>query len=110
MRLKDNFPFSPYTVEAELALGDAYYLDERYPEAAESYKDFESMHPRHEAIPYVLYQVGMSDLKSFISVDRPTTAVQESLFWPAQGNISRIRICGKGGGRDTEWAQDHCRA
>ena len=79
MRLKDNFPFSPYTVEAELALGDAYYLDERYPEAAESYKDFESMHPRHEAIPYVLYQVGMSDLKSFISVDRPTTAVQESL-------------------------------
>ncbi len=78
-RIKDNFPFSPYAVEAELALGDAYFLNERYTEAAEAYKEFESLHPRHEAIPYVLYQVGMADLNSFISVDRPTTMVQEAL-------------------------------
>ena len=78
-KLKDNFPFSPYTVEAELSLGDALFLDEKYVDAAEAYKDFESLHPRHEAIPYVLYQVGMSDLKSFISVDRPTTSTQEAL-------------------------------
>ena len=78
-KLKDNYPFSPYTVEAELALGDAYYLDEKYTESADAYKEFESLHPRHEAIPYVLYQVGMSDLKMFVSVDRPTTSVQESL-------------------------------
>ena len=26
-KLKDNFPFSPYTVEAELSLGDAFFLD-----------------------------------------------------------------------------------
>ena len=55
-KLKDNFPFSPYTVEAELSLGDAFFLDGKYPEAAEAYKEFESLHPRHEAIPYVLYQ------------------------------------------------------
>lgn len=78
-RLKDDYPFSPYAVEAELALGDAYYLDEQYPEAAEMYKDFESLHPRHPSIPYVLYQVGMADLHSFVSIDRPTTSVQESL-------------------------------
>ena len=78
-KLKDNFPFSPYTVEAELSLGDAFFLDGKYPEAAEAYKEFESLHPRHEAIPYVLYQVGMSNLKSFISVDRPTTSTQEAL-------------------------------
>lgn len=78
-RLKDNFPFSPYTVEAELSLGDALFLNEKYPEAAEAYKDFESLHPRHESIPYVLYQVGMSNVKSFVSVDRPTTAIQEAL-------------------------------
>lgn len=86
LKLKDNYPFSPYTVEAELALGDALFLNEKYPEAAEAYKDFESLHPRHEAIPYVLYQVGMADLKSFISVDRPTTAVQESIEY-----FSRLR-------------------
>ena len=78
-KLKDNFPFSPYTVEAELSLGDSFFLDGKYPEAAEAYKEFESLHPRHEAIPYVLYQVGMSNLKSFISVDRPTTSTQEAL-------------------------------
>lgn len=78
-KLKDNFPFSPYTIEAELSLGDAYFLDERYPEAAENYKEFESLHPRHEAMPYVLYQVGISNIKSFISIDRPTTAIQEAL-------------------------------
>ena len=78
-RIKDSFPFSPYTLEAELALGDAYYLDEDYPLAADAYKEFEMLHPGHEAIPYVLYQIGMSDMKSFISIDRPTTMIQEAI-------------------------------
>jgi outer membrane protein assembly factor BamD len=78
-RIKDNFPFSPYTLDAELSLGDAYYLDEDYPMAAEAYKEFETLHPGHEAIPYVLYQIGMSDLKSFRSIDRPTTMLQEAI-------------------------------
>ncbi|ABM28343.1 outer membrane protein assembly factor BamD [Nitratidesulfovibrio vulgaris] len=77
-RLKDNYPFSPYTIEAELSLADAYFLDEEYPAAAEAYKEFETLHPRHQAIPYVLYQVGMARLKSFISVDRPVNNVQEA--------------------------------
>ena len=58
-KLRDTYPFSPYTVDAELSLADAYYLDEDYEQAAETYKDFESLHPRHEAIQYVLYQTGM---------------------------------------------------
>ena len=78
-RIKDNFPFSPYTLEAELSLGDAYYMDEDFPMAADAYKEFEMLHPGHEAIPYVLYQIGMSDLKSFRSIDRPTTMIQEAL-------------------------------
>ncbi len=78
-KLKDNFPFSPYTVDAELAFADALYLDEEYLEASDAYKDFESLHPRHESIPYVLYQIGMSEMKSFVSIDRPTTMVQEAI-------------------------------
>ncbi len=77
-KLRDAYPFSPYTLEAELALADAYYLDEEYVLAAEAYKDFESMHPRNEAIPYVLYQTGMSLLGQFRSIDRATTEVQEA--------------------------------
>jgi len=78
-KIKDNYPFSPYAIEAELAVGDAYYLLEKYPEAAESYREFETLHPRHQSAPYVLYQIGMSELNSFTSLDRPTTMVQQAL-------------------------------
>ena len=77
-KLRDTYPFSPYTIDAELSLADAYYLDEDYVLAADTYKDFESLHPRHEAIPYVLYQTGMSLMNQFSSVDRATTEVQDA--------------------------------
>ena len=77
-KLRDVYPFSPYTMDAELSLGDAYFLDEEYDQAAETYKDFEALHPRNEAIPYVLYQTGMSLLKQFRSIDRATTELQEA--------------------------------
>ena len=77
-KLRDTYPFSPYTVDAELALADAYYLDEEYVLAAETYKDFESLHPRHDATPYVIYQTGMSLMKQFRSIDRATTILQEA--------------------------------
>lgn len=78
-RVKDEFPFSPYVIESELALADAHYLAEDYLLAAEAYKDFETLHPRHEAIPYVLYQLGMSLKKSYTSIDHSATAVNEAL-------------------------------
>ena len=80
-KLRDAYPFSPYTTEAELSLGDAYYLDGEYVLAAESYKDFESLHPRHKAIEYVIYQIGMSLQRQFRSIDRPTTELQEAVAY-----------------------------
>lgn len=77
-KLKESFPFSPYTKEAEISLGDAYYLDGEYLLASESYKDFEAMHPRDEAIPYVLLQIANSNIKGYTSIDRPTTALTEA--------------------------------
>jgi outer membrane protein assembly factor BamD len=78
-KLKDRYPFSPYTSAAELALGDAYFLSEQYEAAAQTYLEFESLHPGHESIPYVLFQVGMSYLKQFRSIDRPTDNLQLAL-------------------------------
>ncbi len=80
-KLRDAYPFSPYTTDAELSLGDAYYLDGEYVLAAETYKDFESLHPRHKAIEYVIYQIGMSLQRQFISIDRPTTELQEAIAY-----------------------------
>ena len=78
-RIKDEYPFSPYVIEAELALADAQYLDNEYLLAADAYKDFETLHPRHEAIPYVLYQIGMSLKNSYTSIDHSATPVNEAL-------------------------------
>ncbi|CAM2057803.1 Outer membrane protein assembly factor BamD [Desulfovibrionales bacterium] len=78
-KLNDRYPFSPYTVQAELALADAYFLNGNYVEAMDAYIKFESMHPRHKEIPYVLYQVGLSGYKSFTSIDRPQIQVEKGL-------------------------------
>lgn len=78
-KLRDRFPFSPYTTQAELSLADAYYLDEDYKLAMQAYMDFESMHPRHEETPYVLFQIGVSAYKGFTAVDRPQNEVSEGL-------------------------------
>lgn len=78
-RIKDEYPFSPYALDSELALADAHFLNGEYWMAAEAYKDFETLHPRHNAIPYVLYQNGLSLLKSYTSIDRSATEVQEAI-------------------------------
>lgn len=80
-KLRDAYPFSPYTIDAELALADAYFLDEEYSAAVEAYKDFESLHPRHESMPYVLYQIGVARVKGFMSIDRPTTELQDGYMY-----------------------------
>ena len=75
--LKDKYPFSPYAVESELSLADAYFLDTDYLLAVDAYKEFESLHPRHKAIPYVLFQIGNANLESFVSIDRPQDNIAE---------------------------------
>lgn len=77
-KLKDNFPFSPYSVEAELSLADCYFLDEEWGPAVEAYKEFESLHPRHQAIPYVLFNIGMANMNGYPSIDRPSTQIEEA--------------------------------
>lgn len=74
--IKDNYPFSPYVVESELGLADAMYLNENYLQAADAYRDFENLHPRHEATPYVLLQTARSLRLSYRSIDRASTNVQ----------------------------------
>ncbi|WP_029894904.1 outer membrane protein assembly factor BamD [Desulfohalovibrio reitneri] len=78
-KLKDRYPFSPYALQAELALGDAYFLDRDYDEAVTAYKEFESLHPRSEHMPYVLYQIGVASTKRFNSIDRPQDNIIEAL-------------------------------
>jgi outer membrane protein assembly factor BamD len=77
--LKEQYPFSPYTPAAELGLGDAYFFDRQYVAAENTYKEFAALHMTHEAMPYVLFQIGRSNFKQFQAIDRPQEDVKEGL-------------------------------
>ena len=68
--IKDQYPFSAYVLLAELKIADAYYNREEYSEAVYAYEDFMKLHPRNEAVPYALFQVGMCYFKQMRTIDR----------------------------------------
>jgi outer membrane protein assembly factor BamD len=78
-QLKDWYPFSKYAILAELKIADSYYHLKRFPEAIQAYEEFEQLHPRNEAIPYIIYQIGMSYYDQIDTVDRDQTSAQKAL-------------------------------
>src|SRR3989339_930602 len=58
--LKDWYPFSKYAILAELKIADSHFYLKEYDEAILAYEEFEKLHPKNEAIPYVIYQTGLS--------------------------------------------------
>ena len=55
-KIVDRYPYSKYSVEAELKLADALFLKESYDEALENYHEFQRLHPKNPKIPYIIYQ------------------------------------------------------
>lgn len=78
-QLKDWYPFSKYAILAELKIGDAHYHLQQYPEAVAAYEEFERMHPRNEAAPYVIYQIGLCYFEQIDSIDRDQTPARKAL-------------------------------
>lgn len=72
--LKDRFPFSEYSLMAELKTGDCHFYLGHYPEAIASYQDFEQNHPTNEAVPYTQFQIGMSYYNQLTTIDRDPSA------------------------------------
>ncbi len=74
--LTDRFPFSQYSLMAELKTADCHYYERKYEEAIDAYLAFEENHPTNEAVPYTMFQVGMSHYNQLDSIDRdPASAV-----------------------------------
>jgi outer membrane protein assembly factor BamD len=78
-RLKDFYPYSRYAPLAELKIGDAHYRLEEYEEAIFAYEEFEKLHPRNEAIPYVIYQIGRCYFDQIDTVDRDQTPTRKAI-------------------------------
>lgn len=78
-KIRDHHPFTPEALLAELKLADCEYYNENYEEAKELYKDFEEKHPSNEAVPYVMFQIGMCDYSRTDRIDRDPTGAQDAI-------------------------------
>jgi outer membrane protein assembly factor BamD len=79
-KLLNNYPFSEYSLLAELKAADSTYYMEEYEEAVLLYMDFEERHPTNEAIPYVIFQEGMCYYNQIDSIDRDATNATNAIF------------------------------
>ncbi len=78
--IMNRYPFSEYSMLAELKSADSNYYLKNYEEALLIYKDFEQDHPTNEAIPYVLYQLGMCNYVQIDTIDRDTSGAIKSIY------------------------------
>jgi outer membrane protein assembly factor BamD len=59
-RVKTRYPYSKYAALSELRIADLRFKEEKYPEAAELYTQFTTMHPSHDDVDYAAYQAGLA--------------------------------------------------
>jgi outer membrane protein assembly factor BamD len=78
-QLKDWYPFSNYAILAELKIADAHYHLQQYPEAVAAYEEFERLHPRNEATPYVVYQIGLCYFEQIDAIDRDQMPARKAM-------------------------------
>jgi len=77
--LKNWYPFSKYAILAELKIADARYKLKEYEEAIFAYEEFENLHPRNEAVPYVIYQIGLCYFEQIDTQDRDQAPARKAL-------------------------------
>lgn len=78
-QLKDWYPFSKHAILAELKIADAHYFLSEYAEAVLAYEQFEQLHPRNDAVSYVIYQIGRCYFDQVGTIDRDQTATKKAL-------------------------------
>jgi outer membrane protein assembly factor BamD len=79
-KLRNTYPFSKYAVEAELKIADALFAKKEYADAADNYRTFAKLHPKHEQVDYATYHVGLSlFLEAPKSIDRDQSSTEKAL-------------------------------
>ncbi len=68
--IRENFPFDPMAVVAQVKQGDAHFEKKEYLMAAGIYEDFFNSYPDDENSPYVLKRIGECYEKLSPSIDR----------------------------------------
>lgn len=79
VEIKDRFPFSEVALLAELKAADSNYYMDKFSEAKTLYEEFEANHPTNEAVPYVLFQIGMCYYSQIGTHDRDPGSAQNAV-------------------------------
>jgi outer membrane protein assembly factor BamD len=77
--LRDGYPTSYYSTLAEIKMADAHFFSGDYPAALVAYEEFAKLHPGHEAMPYVRYQIGNCSFKQYKDVMHDQAPLQTAL-------------------------------
>ena len=77
-KLRDEYPFSKEAEAAELKIAEAYYKNEEYVRAEETYNNYLTFQPTGAHAHFVKYQLGRVNLEQFTGVDRDLEKVREA--------------------------------
>ena len=77
-KLLEEYPFSDYSEEAQLKIGQAQYLNKQYAEAIASFQDFQRMHPTNPNLGLTEYYTAMAYLDQAGSPDRDQRAAENA--------------------------------
>lgn len=78
-KVKESYQSPELTARAELAIADAYFLNNDFIESAAAYEDFRKLHPSHLRAGYALYRQGMSYYNQIHRIDTDQTPVKNAL-------------------------------
>lgn len=79
--VKNKFPYSTYSIEAELAIADVHFKNEDYIEAQISYQNFKELHPKHSKIDYIIFRTGLCYyLQLPETIDRDITLANDAIY------------------------------
>ena len=75
-KIVDRYPYSKFSVAAELRIADSHYYQQEYDVAYDAYSEFQRLHPKNADMPYVLYQMGMCHFDQTSTIDRDQSHTQ----------------------------------
>jgi outer membrane protein assembly factor BamD len=78
-RVRENYPFDPIAVVAQVKQGDAYFEKKDYVMAASTYEDFINSYPDDENAAYALKRLGESYEKELPTIDRDQAVTFKAL-------------------------------
>ncbi len=83
-KIRDQYPFSQYSLLAELKIADCHYYLDEFDQARSAYERFEKEHPANEVIPYVVFQIIRCHASRIDTVDRDMEGAREVLLQVAR--------------------------